>query len=186
MLNWRPSEPSQYRDVQTIWNYENTDLKKSPEERLQRLWRCSRDNARTPVQWSDEPNAGFTTGEPWISVNPNYTWINAAQQEQDPDSILNFYKKAIALRKSLPVVRHGTYKEYFHNDREQYVYSRDGICQRLLVICSFTDRPMAVKTPKGFDLSKAELMLCNYDAPGTLLMPYECRVYLWNKVDDAL
>ena len=184
MLNWRPSDPSAYRDVQTIWNYEHTDLKKSPEERLQRLWRCSRDNARTPVQWSDEPNAGFTTGQPWIDVNPNYTRINAAQQEADPDSILNFYKKAIALRKELPVVRHGTYAEHFYSDKNLYVYSREGVTQRLLVVCSFTDKPMAMKIPKGFDLDKAELILGNYDAPGSLLMPYECRVYLWNKGAD--
>ena len=183
MLNWRPSDPGQYRDVQTIWNYENTELNKSPEQRLQRLWRSSRDNARTPVQWSGESNAGFTTGQPWISVNPNYTWLNAAQQEADPDSILHFYKKAIALRKSLPVVRHGIYKEHFHNDKDLYVYSMEGAAQRLLVVCSFADRPMATKIPKGFDLCKAKLILCNYEKPDTLLMPYECRVYLWDKAE---
>lgn len=183
MLNWRPGDPSMYRDVQTIWNYENTELKKSPEERLRRLWRSSRDNARTPVQWSAEPNAGFTTGTPWISVNPNYTRINAAQQEQDPDSILNFYKKAIALRKELPVVRHGTYAEHFHSDKDLYIYSREGVTQRLLVVCSFADRPLAMKVPKGFDMGKAALVLCNYETPEKLLMPYECRVYLWNKAE---
>lgn len=186
MLNWRPSDPSRYRDVQTIWNYENTELKKSPEERLQRLWRCSRDNARTPVQWSADANAGFTTGEPWIDVNPNYTQINAAQQEADPDSILNFYKKAIALRKALPVVRHGTYAEHFHTDKDLYIYSRESIAQRLLVVCSFTEKPMAMKIPKGFDMDKAELILGNYDTPGSLLMPYECRVYLWDKTEAPL
>lgn len=185
MLNWRPNDPSQYRDVQTIWNYENTELKKSPEERLQRLWRSSRDNARTPVQWSDEKNAGFTTGDPWIGVNPNYTSINAAQQEQDPDSILNFYKKAIALRKSLPVVRHGTYTEHFHSNKDLYVYSRNGVGQKLLVVCSFADRPLAMKVPKGYDMNTATLILGNYSEPGELLMPYECRVYLWDKADAA-
>ncbi len=182
MLNWKPSNPALYRDVQTLWNYANTDQKKSPEERLHRLWRSSRDNARTPVQWSGEENAGFTTGDPWICVNPNYKQINVAQQEADPDSILHFYRKAISLRKSLPVVRHGTYTEHFKNDKNLYVYSREGVAQKLLVICSFADCPVGVKIPKGFDLSKAELILQNYEAPEQeVLMPYEVRLYLWNK-----
>jgi len=182
MLNWRPADPDMYEDVQTRWQYANTELNKSPEDRLHRLWRCSRDNARTPVQWSDEENAGFTTGTPWFHVNPNYKTINVAQQEQDPDSILNFYRKAIALRKELPVVRYGTYTEHFKNDRNLYVYSRDGAAQRLLVICSFADRPAGLKVPKSFDLSKAELVLRNVEGPaGQVLMPYEARVYLWDK-----
>lgn len=182
MINWRPASPDMYRDVQTIWNYEHTDLNKSPAQRLQRLWRSSRDNARTPVQWSAEPNAGFTTGEPWIAVNPNYPRINAAQQEEDPDSILNFYRKAISLRKSLAVVRHGTYTEHFKAHKQLYVYTRDGISQKLLVVCSFADKPVAIKVPKGYDLSTAKLILQNYAEPaGELLMPYECRVYLWDR-----
>lgn len=183
MLNWRPANPEMYEDVQTRWQYANTNQKKSPEERLQRLWRSSRDSARTPVQWSAEPNAGFTTGEPWFYINPNYKQINVSQQEADPDSILNFYRKAIHLRKSLPAVRHGTYTEHFKNDSSLYIYAREGVTQRLLVVCSFADRPVGLKIPKGFDLSKAKLILQNYDKPELhLLMPYETRVYLWNKV----
>ena len=103
MLNWRPESPEMYEDVQTRWQYENVATDKTPEQRLQRLWRSSRDSARTPVQWDSSENAGFTTGEPWFYVNPNYPDINVAQQEQDPNSILNFYRKAIHLRKALPV-----------------------------------------------------------------------------------
>ena len=69
--------------MQTIWNYHHSALDKSEEERLQRLWRSSRDNARTPVQWTGEDNAGFTTGTPWMSVNPNYPRINVEKQEQE-------------------------------------------------------------------------------------------------------
>ena len=76
----------------------------------------------------------------------------------------------------------GTYTEHFKNDRNLYVYSRDGAAQRLLVICSFADRPAGLKVPKSFDLSKAELVLRNVEGPaGQVLMPYEARVYLWNK-----
>ena len=180
MLNWKPDDPAEYRDVQTIWNYEHSNTNKPPRQRLERLWRCSRDNARTPVQWSDAPHAGFSTQTPWIGVNENYTWLNVMQQEQDPDSILNFYRKAIALRKSLPVVRHGSYTEHQKASKDLYVYSRETENQKLLVVCSFSKDKTVFKSPKGFDLSRAKLVLQNYSDPRkAVLMPYECRVYLW-------
>ena len=179
MLNWRPHDPEMYEDVQTRYQYFHSNLKKSPEARLHRLWRCSRDSARTPVQWSDEENAGFTTGTPWFYVNENYKEINVAQQEQDPDSILNFYRKAIHLRKSLPVVRHGDYREHYALSNKLYCYSRKMEDQKLLVVCNFTDKAVPFKAPKGFDLKTAKLELQNYPAPGAALQPYETRVYLW-------
>ena len=184
MLNWRPERPEEYRDVQTIWQYEHTALNKSPEQRLRRMWRSSRDSARTPVQWSDEANAGFTTPDatPWIGVNPNYTEINAAAQESDPNSLLNFYRKAIGLRKSLPVVRFGNYKEYQKASKKLYVYTREHENQRLLVVCSFTEESVSFRAPRGYDLSEGKLLLCGYpDAPDNTLRPYECRVYLFEK-----
>ena len=114
MTNWRPSDPDVYEDVQTRYTYAHSNLKKSPQVRLEKLWRSSRDSARTPVQWDDSENAGFTTGKPWFYVNENYKEINVAAQEKDENSLLNYYRKAIALRKSLPVVRHGKYIEHFH------------------------------------------------------------------------
>ena len=186
MTNWRPENPEEYRDVQTIWQYRHTALKKTPEQRLRRMWRSSRDSARTPVQWSREANAGFTSADamPWISVNPNYTEINVADQEKDPDSVLNFYRKAIALRKSLSVVRHGSYREYGRLSGKFYTYEREMEGQRLLVICSFAKQNAVYRAPKGFDLSKAELILNNYtEVPcfgnGFTARPYETRVYLW-------
>ncbi len=188
MTNWRPEDPEKYRDVQTIWQYQHTALKKTPEQRLRRMWRSSRDSARTPVQWSAEANAGFTVPEAttWISVNPNYTEINVADQEKDPDSVLNFYRKAITLRKSLPVVRYGDYREYGRLSGKFYTYARVGEMQRLLVIGSFAKENAPFRAPKGFDLSKGELVLSNYpDAPcsgnGFTARPYETRVYLWNE-----
>ena len=182
MLNWRPESPEMYEDVQTRWQYENAALNKTPQQRLQRLWRSSRDSARTPVQWSGEENAGFTTGTPWFYVNQNYKDINVAQQEKDPDSILNFYRKAIKLRKELKVVRHGSYREHFAMDSKLYCYSRQCKRQRLLVLCSFSDKNMSLRIPEGFDLSKAELILQNYENPSDrLLQPYETRVYHWSE-----
>ena len=180
MLNWRPEDPEMYEDVQTRWYYAHNNLKRSKEKRLKVLWRSSRDSARTLMQWDDSENAGFTTGYPWFFVNSNYIQINAAQQEQDPDSILNFYRKAIALRKKLRCVRYGQYQEHNKASRKLYVYSMQYEKEKILVLCSFSDKEMDFHMPSGFCLGEGELLLCNY--PGFLqyrLRPYEARVYHW-------
>ena len=180
MLNWRPESPDMYEDVQTRFQYEHNHLKETREQRLKRLWRSSRDSARTPVQWDDGEHAGFTTGEPWFYVNQNYKEINVAQQEKDPDSILNFYKKAIALRKELKVVRHGNYRELYRYSSKLYVYAREMEGEKILVVCSFDHKDHIFPAPTGFDFEKAELILNNYnDVEHHLLKPYETRVYLW-------
>ena len=181
MINWRPDSIEKYRDVQTIYDYHHKCQNKSPEERLKRQWRSARDSARTPVQWSAEKNAGFTTAEtPWVDVNSNYTWLNAAQQEEDPDSILNFYRKAVKLRKSLSCVRYGEYKEYHPLSDKLYMYSMDDGKQKILVVCSFCDKDIRYSFPKGFDPERGKLILANYEAPiKDKLKPYECKVYLW-------
>jgi oligo-1,6-glucosidase len=181
MLNWKPESPDMYEDVQTIWEYKNHATRKSDKKRLHRLWRSSRDSARTLVQWDDSPNAGFTTSDtPWFYVNPNYPQINVAQQEEDPDSILNFYRQAVALRKQLSCVRNGNYVEYYKGSKKLYCYSRQNSRQQILVVCSFSDKPMRFKAPKFFPTDTARLELCNYDNPQpNKLQPYETRVYLW-------
>jgi oligo-1,6-glucosidase len=132
------------------------------------------------VQWDDTENAGFTTGKPWFYVNSNYSTINVAQQEADPDSILNFYRKAIRLRKTLPVVRYGSYREHFAASGKIYCYSRQMPGQKILVLCAFSDQPVSLPMPKGFDLNTGKLILANYDKPcRKALRPYETRVYLW-------
>ena len=182
MTNWYPERADMYEDVQTRWQYNNVGTNKPEQKRLEVLWNGSRDSARTPVQWSSEANAGFTTGTPWFYVNENYKEINVADQEKDPDSVLNFYRKTISLRKSLPVVKDGHYVEHFKGSSKLYTYTRENDSQKLLVVCCFTDEAVNMKTPAGFDLSKAELVLCNYDAPTSAAMrPYEVRVYLINK-----
>ena len=182
MTNWRPQDPELYEDVQTRWQYANTHLKDTPEKRLRRMWLASRDSARTPMQWSGEVNAGFTTGKPWFSVNENYREINVAAAEEDPDSLLHFYRRAIALRKALPVVRHGSYREYHALSSRRYTYAREWEGERLLVLCSFSEKDIPLRIPGGFDLTKAELVLQNYaDPDGKTLKPYETRVYHWAK-----
>jgi oligo-1,6-glucosidase len=182
MSNWYPSDPEMYEDVQTRWQYFNVGTKKSPEKRLQRLWHGSRDSARTPVQWSAEENAGFTTGIPWFYVNENYVDVNVAAQEENPDSVLNFYRKAIALRKEFSCVKDGNYTEFHKCSSDLYTYAREDSKQKILVVCSFTEKQVPFKAPKNFDLTKGELVLQNYPMPDASTMkPYEVRVYLWNK-----
>ena len=183
MSTWYPEDPAMYEDVQTRWQYENVGTKKSPEKRLQRLWHGSRDSARTPVQWDDSANAGFTEAEkPWFYVNENYKEINVAAQEQDENSVLNFYRKAIALRKSLSCVRYGEYREYGKLSSRLYTYSREDEKEKILVVCAFSENEETWKVPAGFDLSAAELILCNYGAAeAAKLKPYEARVYRWEK-----
>ncbi len=179
MTNWRPASTREYEDVQA-----RNFMPHWPEEkRLKWLWRASRDSSRTPMQWTGEKNAGFTTGTPWFSINDNYTTVNVEDELADPASLLNFYKKAIALRKSLPVVRDGNYQEYERHSRTLYVYARETKEQKLLVICSFTDKPVRFYAPYNFSLGDMKLLLTNYDDSreenSFVTKPYETRVYLY-------
>ncbi|MBQ1208173.1 MAG: alpha-glucosidase [Lachnospiraceae bacterium] len=186
MTNWYPDDPELYEDVQTRWQYEHVATKKSPEKRLERLWHGSRDSARTPVQWDDSENAGFTTGTPWFYVNENYREINVAVQEQDGDSVLNFYRRAIALRKELSCVRDGDYREYGKCSSKLYTYSREDEKEKILVVCSFSEKSVNWKIPSGFDLNRSELILCNCkESEVGVLKPYEARVYRWKNNEKA-
>jgi oligo-1,6-glucosidase len=154
----------------------------SPEKAMELINRAARDHARTPVQWSGEAHAGFCPEgvDPWLAENPNYPEINVERDEQDPDSVLNFYRKAINLRKHLSCVRDGNYKEHFKNSRKLYVYSRQDGRQRILVVCSFSKKNVRFSAPAEFPIDTANLILCNYHEPDPkILKPYECRVYLW-------
>ena len=146
------------------------------------LARSSRDNARTPFQWSAEENAGFTTGMPWFTVNENYREINAADQENDPNSLLNFYRAILKYKKETPVAIWGDYTEYFPKDKHFYVYSRSYEDKRLLVICSFTRESLRFEAPEGFYLGEGKLVFSNYEnnyviMNGFTSRPYEMRVY---------
>ncbi len=146
------------------------------------LRKRARDNARTPMQWSAAENAGFTTGTPWMMVNPNYTEVNVEQQQGDPDSILNFYKKMIAYRKGNEVIRYGTFEEYYPKSEKIFCYERNYNGKRLFIVASFSDKNVSFKVPKGYAFKSSKLVLNNYDdAPVALssyvLRPYEAVVY---------
>ncbi len=171
MSNWYPNDPNMYEDVQTLWQYHNVKTKKSDEKRLQRLWHGSRDSARTPLQWNDSVNAGFSECKPWFYVNENYKEVNVENQENDKNSVLNFYRKAIKLRKELSAVRNGNYKEYGKSSSKVYTYIREDEHQKILVVCSFSEKPAKIKVPKGFDINNSELILNNYENNSKILKP---------------
>ena len=183
MVNINLPNPDDYQDVQTINNTRTLRLLgMSRKKAAERISRTARGNARTPVQWDDSENAGFTTGKPWLPVNPNYKTINARAEILDQNSIFNHYRKLIAFRKSHPVAVYGDYKEHFEDSRELYVYERSLNGKRLLVICSFSDKTVGFWAPEGFDLTKGKLVLTNYmennmHGNGFTMRPYETRVY---------
>lgn len=184
MTNIRLNSVSDYVDCFVQNNYKTAREKMRLPEKLcaELAFKSTRDNARTPVQWSAEENAGFTTGTPWFYVNPNYKEINVAAQENDPDSILNHYRALIKFKKENDVAIWGDYKEHYKNSDKLYVYERNYKGKRLLVINSFTEENVAFEAPKGFDLEKGTPLLCNYKNPtvqgnGFKTRPYETRVY---------
>ena len=180
MTNVAFPDISDYRDIDTLnaWNEMTGELGVSPEHMMACIHRRSRDNARTPMQWSAAPNAGFTTGTPWIGVNPNYRTINAEVQENDPDSVLCFYRRLIALRRELPIITEGDYALLLADHPQIFAYQRSWQGQRLYVICSFSAQTF--DAPEILPYCGGRLLLCNYapDGDAQTLRPYEARVYL--------
>ena len=180
MTNVAFPDISDYRDIDTLnaWNEMTGELGVSPEHMMACIHRRSRDNARTPMQWSAAPNAGFTTGTPWIGVNPNYETINAEAQENDPDSVLCFYRRLIALRRELEIITEGDYTLLLADHPQVFAYQRSWQGQRLYVICSFSAQTF--DAPEILPYCGGRLLLCNYapDGDAQTLRPYEARVYL--------
>jgi oligo-1,6-glucosidase len=174
-----------YRDV-AVFN-KHKDLVEgglvSEENYLKALHYTSRDNSRTPMQWNNSKNAGFTAGESWIKVNQNYNEINVEEQVIDPDSILNYYKELIALRKDSPILVYGSFEEINRDHEEIYAYLRLLEGNTVLIIVNFFGNEPVFEVPKHIDFRKAELLLSNYevedydDNKSVKLRPYEARIY---------
>ena len=138
-----------------------------------------RDNARTPMQWDDSENAGFTTGTPWLKLNSNYDSINVQEALADKNSIFYYYQKLIRLRHDMPIITTGIYELLDAQDAEVYAYRRVGEKDQLLVINNFTDQKL---TREYHVPSDAKLIISNYsDDQGETLRPYEAKVYLFKK-----
>ncbi len=132
----------QHRDVETLNHHRELRLQGLPEDVFLAGARASsRDNARTPMQWDAGPHAGFTTGSPWIAVNRNHVHINAAADADDPDGVFQRYQRLIALRKDLPVIRHGDFKLIAREHPAIFAYRREYAGATLTVIANFTASP---------------------------------------------
>ena len=170
----------QYRDVESLNHYQILqDKGMTKEQALMILDVHSRDNSRTPMQWDDSINAGFTTGTPWIQTADNYTEINVKNSLEDKDSIFYYYQKLIQLRKNYDVIAYGDIKPLLREDKRVFVYERNYKGQKLIVICNFYPTTYEIELP--YDLSNYKCILNNYKneakAKKIALKPYETLVY---------
>lgn len=180
MTNYPFEDPSDFRDIESINAY--AEWCASGRVAHEEFWPCmlftSRDNARTPVQWDDTEHAGFTTGTPWISVNPNYKEINAKAELADPDSVFHYYQKLIALRKQYPVIVYGKYELLLPEDENLFVYTRTLENEKLLTVCNFSEKEQEFGIPEEF--ADAQCLIANlpndYAKGQIALKPYESFV----------
>ena len=182
MTNMHFADISEVRDIDSINAYHEMSEAGliSKEDMMRFICLKGRDNARTPMQWDDSENAGFTTGTPWIGVNPNYKDINAKAALADEDSVFHYYQKLIALRKEQPVLVYGHYALLEPDHESLYVYTRTLEEQKMLVICNFTKEEVSYEIPAEF--GGKQVLISNYGrdgAEGTItLKPYEALVLL--------
>ncbi|WP_413382384.1 glycoside hydrolase family 13 protein [Alkalihalobacillus sp. 1P02AB] len=146
------------------------------EDIMKVIWSSSRDNSRTPMQWNDDPNAGFTSGMPWLKVNPNYKKINVQAQQEDEHSILHFYKKLIQLKKGNELFTYGKYELLLEEDEQVFAYTRTLDGKQALILANLTVDEVMV----GLNLEESSVVLRNYNDnnDGQTLRPYEARVYI--------
>nr|WP_304213747.1 alpha-glucosidase [Fredinandcohnia onubensis] len=183
MTNVQFQSIEEYDDVATKNLYHEKRSEGIPhEEIMEIIWATSRDNSRTPMQWSSAENAGFTAGEPWMGVNPNFMEINVEKQQADGDSVLHFYKKMIALKKANKVFTYGVYDLLLAEDPQLYVYTRTLGDEKVVVVTNLSRENAVCRLPEG-EFKHDGLMLANYhidahEATESIeLRPYEARVY---------
>lgn len=184
MTNVRFESLEDYKDIETLNMYnERKKQGYTHEDIMLSIYTKGRDNARTPMQWDDSQNAGFTSGQPWLKVNPNYKEINAELQLKDENSIFNYYKKLIKIRKSNPVVVYGKYELMLEENKEIFAYTRTLENEMLLVICNFTGNETEFVLERKFEFKSKELLISNYNVnendsiDSIELKPYESRIY---------
>ena len=183
MTNIYFTDISQYQDVENhnAWKQWVESGRVDAQDMLRYFARISRDNARTPMQWNTEKNAGFTTGTPWLPVNKNYLLINAEDQVSDPNSIYNYYRKLIALRHTHPVIVYGRFSPLLDDDPNVWAYRREYEGQTLTVALNWTDRKVPCTL---MDETEGEELISNYPTHQKgILQPYEAIVKLSGSKD---
>lgn len=184
MTNVRFDDINDYNDIESLNMYKDRLSKGySHNEIMESIYAKGRDNARTPMQWDDSENAGFTTGTPWLAVNKNYDKINAKQCLQDENSIFNHYKKLIDIRKNNDTIIYGDYKLLCEDDENIFAYVRELNGDKILVVCNFYDKDVEFKFDGDFNYSK--VLLSNYNDSSKMieklkLRPYEAVMYRFN------
>ena len=184
MTNYAHMGRKEYKDVVSTRIYD-TVKKIAPFALPIVVWalnKKARDHARTPMQWSDEKNAGFTTGEPWMVVNPNYVDINVKQALEDKDSIWYFYQKVNKFRLGNEIIKNGTYKQYYPKDKKLWVYERAYNGKKYVVLANYTDKKAKFKLPKELEYNYCKVVMHNYDNDKIVLndmtlQPYEAIVF---------
>ncbi|QOR67268.1 alpha-glucosidase [Cytobacillus suaedae] len=185
MTNVKFNSIDEYKDIETLNMYKDKvqENGEDPEKVMLSIYTKGRDNARTPVQWDSTDHAGFTTGTPWIQVNPNYQEINAEKAVNDDNSVFHYYKKLIQLRKQHEIIVYGSYEIILEDHKEIYAYTRTLGDEILLVITNFSGETPTFTLPEGLSFTQQELLISNYDVNDdekineVMLKPWEARVY---------
>jgi oligo-1,6-glucosidase len=178
MNNIKFDKVEAYNDIELHTNYAQVKAKGGDLKRfLEGMKISSRDNGRTPMQWENTINGGFSTGKPWLKVNPNYDSVNVANQEKDPNSILNYFRKMVQLRKTEPTLIYGDWQLIDINNPSVFAYTRALEGKKLLVLLNFKAKIAKIDT-KGLDLSKAKALIGNFATPSVSgqLKPYEAVI----------
>jgi oligo-1,6-glucosidase len=184
MTNVRFDSIEEYKDIETLNMYNEKVVQNGEDvsKVMESIYVKGRDNARTPFQWDGSEHGGFTTGTPWIKVNPNYKEINAVQAIKDENSIFHYYRRLITLRKEHPIIVHGKYDLLVPEDENVYAYTRTYESQTLLVVLNFSKEHQTFEVPAELHGKASDIIISNYDDNAALashlpLKPYEAIVY---------
>ena len=179
LTNYPFTSIGDFRDLESVNHYaEAVADGADPAEVLAALRAMSRDNARTPMQWDDSPHAGFTTGEPWLPVHPDFRAVNAAAQRDDETSVLAHYRRLIRLRHDEPVVAHGDFTMLLPDSEQVYAFLRRLDDVELLVLCNVSGDPVEVDIPDIAEWTSQPVLIGNVDgSTGPVLQPWEGRVH---------
>ncbi|WP_027339058.1 glycoside hydrolase family 13 protein [Halonatronum saccharophilum] len=184
MTNVKYESIDEYDDIESVnYYYDKIENGYTHDEMMEAIWKNGRDNARTPIQWNDSENAGFTKGEPWLKVNPNYKDVNVNKALEDEGSIFYYYKKLIKLRKENDIIVYGDYKLLLEDNDKIFAYTRSLDREKILVIVNFLEEEAEFNLPEDIDFNEKELLISNYEVAkeesidNLNLRPYEARVY---------
>lgn len=183
MTNVRFSSIEEYMDIETLNMYrEKTEEGMDPEEIMKSIYVKGRDNARTPMQWNSSDQGGFTEGEPWIALNPNYKVINAEEALKDSESIFYYYQKLIALRKEHEIIPYGSFELHYADHPSVYAYTRAYGNEKILVLCNVSGEKQVIDNVASFDINRADVLITNEENKKEVafsLNPWEATAYYY-------